>query len=130
MKNRKKIVYNDSTLRTIRSMAYEAGLSLFGANAYEVSVKDNTLILKPTVTPYQAKKLAESFILEQTPASYYDFEVNDRQRVVACAVCGHVGVAYCSEEDMFNVTIGKALALSRALRKPLPKLLQTYLGLD
>ena len=127
MKNRKKIFYNDSTLHTV---AYETGLSLSGANAYEVSVKNNTLILKPTITPYEAERLAESFLLQQIRMGHRAFEVNARQRVVACAACYHVGVAYCSEEDKFNVTIGKALALSRALRKPLPKLLQTYLGLD
>lgn len=128
MKNCKKIFLDDYI--TIRRIAHEAGLSLSGTNVCEVSVKDNTLILKPTVSPYQAEKLAESFILSQMPAGCYDFEVNSRQRVVACAIRGRVGVAYCSKEDAFNATIGKALALSRALRKPLPELLQTYLGLD
>lgn len=128
MKNCKKISVDDYT--TIRDIAHGAGLPLFGANLCEVSIKDNTLILKPTVSPYQAEQLAESFILSQMPAGPYDFEVNSRQRVVACAIRGRVGVAYCSKEDKFNVTIGKALALSRALRKPLPELLQTYLGLD
>ena len=127
MKNRKKIFHNDATIRDI---ACEAGLSLSEANVYEASIKNNTLILKPTVTTYQAEKLAKDFILSQMPAGSYDFEVNSRQRVVACAIRGRVGVAYCSKEDSFNIAIGKALALSRALRKPLPKLLQTYLGLD
>lgn len=128
MKNCKKIFVDDYT--TIRDIAYKTGLSLSEANVCEVSIKNNTLILKPTVSPYQAEKLAESFILSQMPAGFYDFEINPRQRVVACAILGRVGVAYCSKEDAFNATIGKALALSRALRKPLPKLLQTYLGLD
>ena len=122
-----KIFYNDTTLRHI---AFETGLPLSEANAYEVSVKDNTLILKPTITLYKAEKLAESFILNQILMRNPDYEINPRQRVIACAACGHVGVAYCSKEDEFSVPIGKALALSRALRKPLPKLLQTYLGLD
>ena len=127
MKNRKKIFFNDTTLRHI---AYETGLPFAEANVYEVSVKDNTLILKPTVSPYEAERLAESFLLQQVLTGRRDFEINPRQRVVACATYGHVGVAYCSKEDKFNVTIGKALALSRALGKPLPKPLQIYLGLD
>ena len=127
MKNRKKIFHNDATIRDI---ACEAGLSLSEANVYEASIKNNTLILKPTVTTYQAEKLAKDFILSQILMGNSDYEINPRQRVIACAIRGRVGVAYCSKEDAFNIAIGKALALSRALRKPLPKLLQTYLGLD
>lgn len=127
MKNRKKIFHNDATIRDI---ACEAGLSLSEANVYEASIKNNTLILKPTVTPYQAEKLAKDFILSQILMGNSDYEINPRQHVIACAIRGRVGVAYCSKEDAFNIAIGKALALSRALRKPLPKLLQTYLGLD
>lgn len=128
MKNCKKIFFDNYT--TIGSILRQTGLSFPEANVLQVSVKDNTLIFKPTVSPAKAEELARSFILTQTYLRHHDFEINHRQRVVACAICGRVGVAYCSEEDMFNVTIGKALALSRALRKPLPKLLQTYLGLD
>ena len=128
MKNCKKIFVDDYI--TIRDIAYKTGLSLSEANVCEVSVKDNTLILKPTVSPSQAEKLAKDFILNQILMGNPDFEINPRQRVIACAIRGHVGVAYCSKEDKFNVTIGKALALSRALHKPLPELLQTYLGLD
>lgn len=128
MKNCKQIFFDNYT--TIGSILHQTGLSLLAANVLQVSVKDNTLILKPTVSPCQAEKLAKDFILSQILMGNPDFEVNSRQRVVACAIRGHVGVAYCSKEDKFNVTIGKALALSRALHKPLPKLLQTYLGLD
>ena len=127
MKNHKKIFHNDATIRDI---AYETGLLLSEANVYEASIKNNTLILKPTVTPYQAEKLAKDFILNHILMGNSDYEINPRQRVIACAIRGRVGVAYCSKEDAFNIAIGKALALSRALRKPLPKLLQTYLDLD
>lgn len=128
MKNCKKFFVDNDRI-AIRDIAYMAGWSLSEVNAYEVSVKDNTLNLKPTVSPYWAEKLANAFLMKHLRANY-DFEVNSRQRVIACAVGGHVGVAYCSKEDSFNVTIGKALALSRATRIPLPLLLQTYLGLD
>ena len=127
MKDCKKIFVDDYI--TIRDIAHKAGLSLSEANMCEVSVKDNTLILKPAVSPYGAEKLADAFLMEHLVGNY-DFEVNSRQRVIACAVGGHVGVACCSKEDSFNVTIGKALALSRATRIPLPLLLQAYLGLD
>lgn len=128
MKDCKQIFFDNYT--TIGSILRQTDLSLFEANVLQVSVKDNTLILKPTVSPSKAEKLAKDFILNQILMGNPDFEVNSRQRVVACAIRGHVGVAYCSKEDTFNVTIGKALALSRALHKPLPKLLQTYLDLD
>lgn len=128
MKNCKKIFVDDYI--TIRDIAYKAGLSLPKANMCEISVKDNALILKPTVSPYGAEKVAESFILNQVLMGHPDYEINPRQRVIACAIGGRVGVAYCSKEDVFSVPIGKALALSRALRKPLPELLQAYLGLD
>lgn len=126
MKNCKKISCGSFT--TIATLMRETGFSFSGADTLEVSVKDGTIMLKPTVSSVQAEKLAKIFLMRHR--INYDFEINPRQRVIACAVDGHVGVAYCSKEDEFNVTIGKALALSRALRKPLPPLLQTYLGLD
>lgn len=128
MKNCKKIISFDS-FTTIATLERETGFFFSGANALEVSVKDDVMMLKPTVTPVQAENLANAFLMRHLRANY-DFEVNPRQRVIACAVGGHVGVAYCSKEDSFNVTIGKALALSRATRIPLPRLLQAYLGLD
>ena len=126
MKNCKKISCGSFT--TIATLMRETGFSS-GADTLEVSIKDGTIMLKPTVSSVQAEKLANAFLMKHLRANY-DFEVNSRQRVIACAVGGHVGVAYCSKEDSFNVTIGKALALSRATRIPLPLLLQTYLGLD
>lgn len=107
----------------------QTGISFSEADVFEVSVKDGIVMLKPTVSAFQAEKLAKAFLAKR---SFYtdDFEVNPRQRVVACAVDSQVGVAYCSKEDDFNVIIGKALALSRALRIPLPPLLQIYLGLN
>ena len=127
MKNCKKISCGSFT--TIATLMRETGFSSSGADTLEVSIKDGTIMLKPTVSSVQAEKLANAFLMKHLRANY-DFEVNSRQRVIACAVGGHVGVAYCSKEDSFNVTIGKALALSRATRIPLPLLLQTYLGLD
>lgn len=127
MKNCKKIIPFDS-FTSIATLERETGFFFSGVNALEVSVKDGVMMLKPTVTLVQAENLAKIFLMRHR--INYDFEINPRQRVIACAVDGHVGVAYCSKEDEFNVTIGKALALSRALRKPLPPLLQTYLGLD
>ena len=128
MKNCKKIISFDS-FTSIATLERETGFFFSGVNALEVSVKDGVMMLKPTVTLVQAEYLAKAFCRKFLRANY-DFEVNPRQRVIACAVGGHVGVAYCSKEDSFNVTIGKALALSRATRTPLPPLLQTYLGLD
>lgn len=127
MKNCKKIFFDNST--TIATLMHEMGFSFSEANKLEVSVKDGVMMLKPTVSYAQAERLAKAFLMRVLRANY-GFEVNPRQRVIACAVGGHVGVAYCSKEDNFNVTIGKALALSRATRIPLPPLLQTYLGLD
>lgn len=125
-----KIIFVDDYI-TIRDAARKAGLLLSEANMCEVSIKDNTLILKPTVSPYGAEKLAATFLMDQCSLAkcYPCFEINHHQRVIACAVDNYVGVAYCSKEDNFSVTIGKALALSRALRIPLPPLLQAYLGL-
>ena len=128
MKNCKKIIPFDS-FTTIATLVAKTGFSFSGVNALEVSVKDGVMMLKPTVTPAQAENLANAFCRKFLRANY-DFEVNSRQRVIACAIGGHVGVAYCSKEDVFSVPIGKALALSRATRTPLPPLLQTYLGLD
>lgn len=127
MKDCKKISFDSFT--TIATLERETGFFFSGVNTLEVSVKDGVMMLKPTVTLVQAEYLANAFLMKHLRANY-DFEVNSRQRVIACAVGGHVGVAYCSKEDSFNVTIGKALALSRATRIPLPPLLQTYLGLD
>lgn len=127
MKNCKEIYFNCFT--SVGTLMREADISFSEADALEVSVKDGIVMLKPTVSVFQAEKLAKAFLMRVLRANY-DFEVNSRQRVIACAVGGHVGVAYCSKEDDFNVTIGKALALSRATRIPLPPLLQTYLGLD
>lgn len=128
MKNCKKIFF-DSYYTTIATLARKTGISLSGADALEVSVKDGVMMLKPTVFSAQAENLAKAFLMKHLRGDY-DFEINPRQRVIACAARSHVGVAYCSKEDSFNVTIGKALALSRATRIPLPPLLQTYLGLD
>lgn len=127
MKNCKKIYLNGFT--SMNTLMCTAGISLSGEDVLEVSVKDGIVMLKPTISPFQAEKLANVFLMKHLRLNY-DFEVNPRQRVIACAVGGHVGVAYCSKEDDFNVTIGKALALSRATRIPLPLVLQTYLGLD
>lgn len=127
MKNCKKISFHSFT--TIATLECETGFSFSGADTLEVSVKDGTMMLKPTVTLVQAEYLAKAFCRKFLRANY-DFEVNPRQRVIACAIGGRVGVAYCSKEDVFSVPIGKALALSRATRTPLPPLLQTYLGLD
>lgn len=127
MKNCKKISIGSFT--TIATLMRETGFSSSGADTLEVSVKDGAIMLKPTVSPAQAENLAEAFCRKFLRGNY-DFEVNSRQRVIACAIGGRVGVAYCSKEDVFSVTIGKALALSRATRTPLPPLLQAYLGLD
>lgn len=127
MKNCKKIFFNGST--TMDTVMRQTGIFFSEANVLEVSVKDDIVMLKPTVSPFRAEELAKAFLMKHLRFNY-DFEVNSRQRVIACAVGGHVGVAYCSKEDNFSVTIGKALALSRATRIPLPPLLQTYLGLD
>lgn len=115
---------------SINTVIRETGFPLSVENGFQVFMKDGALVLKPFISHWQAEKLARDFILENSPTGYYDIEINDRQRVVACAIGGHVGVAYCSKEDSFNPTIGKALALSRALRRPLPKRLQIYLGID
>ena len=96
---------------------------------YDIYIKNGSLIIKPNISLRTAEKLADAFSRKFLRANY-DFEVNPRQRVIACAIGGHVGVAYCSKEDVFSVPIGKALALSRATRTPLPPLLQTYLDLD
>lgn len=127
MKNCKKIPFNSFT--TVDVLMRKAGISLSEANVLEVSVKDGIVMLKPTVSVFQAEKLAKDFLAEHFKFRY-DFEVSPHQRVVACAVGDHVGVAYCSKEDNFSIIIGKALALSRALRKPLPLPLRTYLGLN
>ena len=127
MKNCKKISFDSFT--TIATLARETGFSFSGVNTLEVSVKDGVMMLKPAVSLVQAENLANAFCRKFLRANY-DFEVNSRQRVIACAIGGRVGVAYCSKEDSFSVPIGKALALSRATRTPLPPLLQTYLGLD
>lgn len=128
MKNCKKIFVCEET--TLGAIIRKTGFPFSKADAFfQVSVKDNTLIIKPTVTAFQAEKLANVFLIRHLKLDD-DFEVNPRQRVIACAAGRHVGVAYCSKEDDFNVTIGKALALSRATRIPLPPLLQTYLGLN
>lgn len=127
MKNCKKIYFNGFT--SMNTLMRTAGISLSVEDVIEVSVKNGIVMLKPTISSFQAEKLANAFLMEHLRGNY-DFEVNSRQRVIACAVGGHVGVACCSKEDDFNVTIGKALALSRATRIPLPPLLQTYLGLD
>lgn len=127
MKNCKKIVFNGYA--TLGALMRKTGISLSDADVLEVSVKDGIVMLKPTVSPSKAEELANAFLMECSTFRH-DFEVNSRQRVVACAAVGHVGVAYCSKEDNFSIIIGKALALSRALCKPLPPLLQTYLGLN
>lgn len=127
MKNCKKIYFNGFT--SMNTLMCTAGFSLSGEDVLEVSVKDGIVMLKPTVSPFRAEELAKAFLREHSKFSY-DFEVNPRQSVVACAADGHVGVAYCSKEDDFNVTIGKALALSRATRIPLPLPLRTYLSLN
>ena len=128
MKNCKKIISFDS-FTSIATLERETGFFFSGVNALEVSVKDGVMMLKPTVTLVQAENLANAFLMKFLRANY-DFEVNSRQRVIACAIGGRVGVAYCSKEDVFSVPIGKALALSRATRTPMPPLLQAYLGLD
>lgn len=127
MKNCKKIYFNGFT--SMNTLMRTAGISFSGEGVLEVSVKDGIVMLKPTISPFRAEKLANAYLVKHLSPNY-DFEVNPRQRVVACAVGGHVGVAYCSKEDDFNITIGKALALSRATRIPLPLVLRTYLGLD
>lgn len=127
MKNCKKIYFNGFT--SMNTLMRETGVSFSYADVLEVSVKDGVVMLKPTVSPSKAEELANAFLIKHLRFTY-SFEVNPRQRVVACAVGDHVGVAYCSKEDDFNVTIGKALALSRATRNPLPLVLRTYLGLD
>lgn len=127
MKNCKKIPFHNFT--SVNTIMREAGISFSEADALEVSVKDGVVMLKATISPFRAEELANAFLMKHLRLNYA-FEVNPRQRVVACAVGDHVGIAYCSKEDGFNVTIGKALALSRATRIPLPLVLQTYLGLD
>lgn len=127
MKNCKKIFFNGST--TMDTVMRQTGIFFSEANVLEVSVKDGVVTIKPTISAFQAEKLAKAFLAEHFNFRH-GFEVNIHQRVVACAVGNHVGVAYCSKEDIFSVIIGKALALSRALCIPLPPLLQTYLGLN
>lgn len=128
MKNCKKIFFHGFT--SVNTIMREAGISFSEADVLEVSVKDGVVMLRPTVSPSRAEELARAFLAEYFNSIRCDFEVNPRQRVVACAAGGRVGVAYCSKEDDFSGIIGKALALSRALHEPLPPLLQTYLGLN
>lgn len=127
MKNCKKIFFNGST--TMDTVMRQTDIFFSEANVLEVSVKDGVVTIKPTISAFQAEKLAKAFLAEHFNFRH-GFEVNIHQRVVACAVGNHVGVAYCSKEDNFSIIIGKALALSRALCKPLPLPLQTYLGLN
>jgi len=128
MKNCKEIPFNGFT--SVNTLMRLAGVPLSDPDILEISVKDGIVMLRPTVSPSRAEKLARAFLAEYSAIARYDFEVNPRQRVVACAAGGRVGIAYCSKEDDFSGIIGKALALSRALCIPLPPLLHTYLGLD
>ena len=129
MKNCKKIFVDKKT--TVDTIIRNTDFSLSEASTFQASVKNGTLIIKPIVTAFHAEMLAGAFLMDHRNfAQCPHFEINHHQRVVACAAGNHVGVAYCSKEDNFSVIIGKALALSRALREPLPPLLQTYLDLD
>lgn len=117
---------------SLRNVFRAAGFQ--DSELYDIYIKNGSLIIKPNISLRTAEKLAEEFIRSHTGYGYGipSFFVNERQKTVTAIIWPdrRVGFAYCSKNDKFSASIGKALALSRALGpSPLPDALYDYLGI-
>lgn len=85
---------------------------------------------KEKISFYDASEKAARFCHDNTRALCHYCRGGNCILVVARkSGCYKTGVAICKKGDKMSLNIGLALALSRAINKPLPKELQEYLGI-
>lgn len=86
----------------------------------EVVVRGNKVFIKKK---FDAYKWADEFLLRNW-TTLIDVMCVRRRVVVACDLAHpneKPGIAICSADDEFNIVVGKAIAVARLLKKPLPK---------
>lgn len=84
----------------------------------------NTINIKKSSTFEDKKQLAAEFIYDNIPQGEVFFQLHGR--TTTCVIirdgrCAKVGAAQCNMNDQFSNSIGKAIALARALGKEVPK---------
>lgn len=99
----------------------------------KISVEDGRIVMEKGKIPYdKAVKLAGDFIYKQENSRYIIDVFYNNPCIVTLVYKNNrfkTGMAICKNGDNYSPVMGKALALSRAINKPLPKELQEYLGI-
>jgi len=86
----------------------------------EVVIRGNAVFIKEK---FDAHEWADNFV-RRNWSSLIAFKGVDSRIVIACNLARpseKPGIAICSTDDRFDMVVGKAIALARLLKKPLPK---------